>query len=212
MEGEFTGGAYITTDRADNQITGFNPGAMGYPCMDRLCPLESEDSLAIVAPGNVEDMVGLPKIYRRQGLRHIFDPGQQLPVLSREQIRDCVDGARMLISNDYELQMVERAAGLTLDQIEERVRAVVTTLGEEGSLNPHPGAGNQSASGPTTERQGPHRGRRRLSRRANQGPGPGTGAGGGGPNGCGRGQLCRGAPGDPGAQLRSEPVLVQIPT
>jgi len=25
---EFTAGAYITTDRADNQITGFNPGAM----------------------------------------------------------------------------------------------------------------------------------------------------------------------------------------
>jgi len=25
---EFTAGAYITTDRGDNQITGFNPGAM----------------------------------------------------------------------------------------------------------------------------------------------------------------------------------------
>ncbi|HWR89916.1 MAG TPA: PfkB family carbohydrate kinase, partial [Dissulfurispiraceae bacterium] len=28
---EFTAGAYITTDRSDNQITGFNPGAMKFP-------------------------------------------------------------------------------------------------------------------------------------------------------------------------------------
>ena len=28
---EFTAGAYITTDLADNQITGFNPGAMKIP-------------------------------------------------------------------------------------------------------------------------------------------------------------------------------------
>jgi adenosine kinase len=28
FEEEFTAGAYITTDQADNQITGFNPGAM----------------------------------------------------------------------------------------------------------------------------------------------------------------------------------------
>jgi adenosine kinase len=28
IEDEYTAGAYITTDRSDNQITGFNPGAM----------------------------------------------------------------------------------------------------------------------------------------------------------------------------------------
>ena len=32
VEQEFTAGAYITTDQSDNQITGFNPGAMKYPC------------------------------------------------------------------------------------------------------------------------------------------------------------------------------------
>ena len=30
IEEEFTAGAYITTDQADNQITGFNPGAMKF--------------------------------------------------------------------------------------------------------------------------------------------------------------------------------------
>ena len=31
VQDEFTAGAYITTDMSDNQITGFNPGAMKYP-------------------------------------------------------------------------------------------------------------------------------------------------------------------------------------
>ena len=35
IEDELPAGAYITTDKADNQITGFNPGAMKYSsCLD----------------------------------------------------------------------------------------------------------------------------------------------------------------------------------
>jgi adenosine kinase len=45
---EFTAGAYITTDMSDNQITGFNPGAMKYPS-----GTGSEDASAntLIAPG-----------------------------------------------------------------------------------------------------------------------------------------------------------------
>jgi len=41
VENEFTAGAYITTDKADNQITGFHPGAMKYSAsmdFDKLNP------------------------------------------------------------------------------------------------------------------------------------------------------------------------------
>ena len=41
IEDEFTACAYITTDRSDNQITGFNPGAMRHSSsldFDRLDP------------------------------------------------------------------------------------------------------------------------------------------------------------------------------
>src|SRR3972149_3967704 len=41
---EFTAGAYITTDRADNQITGFNPGAMKYPSGYTFDNIDSGDS------------------------------------------------------------------------------------------------------------------------------------------------------------------------
>src|SRR4030043_402812 len=56
IEDEFTASAYITTDRAHNQITGFNPGAMKYPAFldfDRLDPGETSLSLPQAILGNI---------------------------------------------------------------------------------------------------------------------------------------------------------------
>ena len=53
----FTAGAYITTDQADNQITGFNPGAMNFPSDFAFNGMDGSSALAIIAPGNLEDMI-----------------------------------------------------------------------------------------------------------------------------------------------------------
>ena len=53
---ELTASAYITTDEADNQITGFNPGAMKHPSKCAFDNLDPSQSIAIVAPGNLQDM------------------------------------------------------------------------------------------------------------------------------------------------------------
>ncbi|MFC1837021.1 PfkB family carbohydrate kinase, partial [Thermodesulfobacteriota bacterium] len=52
---ELTASAYITTDLADNQITGFNPGAMKHASRYPFNGLTPEETIAVVAPGNVED-------------------------------------------------------------------------------------------------------------------------------------------------------------
>ena len=57
IEKEFTAGAYITTDRADNQITGFNPGAMKYQAGYTVYRSKSREIYhALIAPGNLQDM------------------------------------------------------------------------------------------------------------------------------------------------------------
>ncbi len=48
IEEELTASAYITTDKADNQITGFNPGAMKHPSsfnFGKVNPKEASPSL-----------------------------------------------------------------------------------------------------------------------------------------------------------------------
>jgi adenosine kinase len=131
---EFTAGAYITTDTADNQITSFNMGAMGCPSRYDFSNVEKDQALAIVSPGGIEDMNTYSREFKALEIPYIFDPGQSIPVLSGEQITEMITGARMLISNDYELELIRQKTGLDQAGILERTPVLVTTLGERGSL------------------------------------------------------------------------------
>jgi adenosine kinase len=126
--------AYITTDQADNQITAFHPGAMETPTHQEHTYFETRDSLAIVSPGNLEDMQNYPRRYKELGIPYIFDPGQNIPAFSGEQLEEMISGSRLLIANDYELSLILQATGYTKDRLLEKTDALVTTLGEEGAV------------------------------------------------------------------------------
>lgn len=129
----YTALCYITTDLSSNQITGFYPGAMSIPHNYEFPNLNPDDDLAIISPGNVEDMVTLPEFYKSKRIRYIFDPGQQLPVLSANDLRNAIEGSYALITNDYELNMICKKTGLTEDKILGRTLWIITTLGEKGA-------------------------------------------------------------------------------
>ncbi len=131
---EFTAGAYITTDEADNQITGFNPGAMKFPSLYDFNGLDPDHTIAIISPGNLEDMSTYNKAFKQQKVPFIFDPGQSIPALRGDDIADMMTGAQMIISNDYELEMIRKSTGFSKRDILERTPKIVTTLGEEGSV------------------------------------------------------------------------------
>ncbi len=105
----FTALCYITTDMNSNQITGFYPGAMALPAEYDFPGLDARQDLAIVSPGNVEDMRRLPRLYREKGVPYIFDPGQQLPVLTSQELLEAIEGSLACITNDYELNMICKA-------------------------------------------------------------------------------------------------------
>jgi adenosine kinase len=145
---EFTAGAYITTDKADNQITGFNPGAMKYPCQYPIDGAEPLETLAIVAPGNLDDMLTYSKSYRERGIPYIFDPGQSIPALSTDALIEALTGSKLFISNDYELEMVMRSTGMSKSDLLKKTGAIITTLGEKGSLISTPEGDVQIAAVP----------------------------------------------------------------
>jgi adenosine kinase len=133
VDEEFTASAYITTDRADNQITGFNPGAMKYTSsldFDKLAP---EETLMIISPGNLEDMVRYPRLCKERGIDYIFDPGQSLPMLDSEGLAEAITGCRILISNDYEIDLIAKKVRMGKGDLIERAGAVIVTMGELGS-------------------------------------------------------------------------------
>jgi len=134
IDEEFTAGAYITTDKADNQITGFNPGAMKYQAEYRLSKTKPEKSIVLIAPGNLQDMKDYAKECRAKSMPYICDPGQSLTQWDKDSLIEWIGGSMMLITNDYELEMVMNITGKTKRDILAFTNTIITTLGEKGSL------------------------------------------------------------------------------
>ncbi|MFH1775805.1 MAG: carbohydrate kinase family protein [Chloroflexota bacterium] len=133
IEEDFTASAYITTDQADNQITGFNPGAMKYPSALNPDAFNPQDCLAIIAPGNLQDMASYSQAFKARGIDYIFDPGQSLPMWEGDGLIRCIDGSRILVSNDYELELIMAKTGRDRNELLKRSKTIITTLGEAGS-------------------------------------------------------------------------------
>jgi|WetSurSiteA1Bulk_404760.scaffolds.fasta_scaffold00136_9 adenosine kinase len=131
---EFTAGAYITTDLSDNQITGFNPGAMKYASHYAFDGPAAHGALCLIAPGNLDDMVGYAGICREKGIPYLCDPGQSLTKWDGVLLRNWLSGSMALISNDYELEVIMKMTGLNKQELMSLTKMIITTFGEKGSL------------------------------------------------------------------------------
>ena len=148
IDSEYTAACYIITDRGNNQINGFHPAAMDYPCKASI-PSGKEGDWGVVSPGNLDDMRSLPRRFRENGIPYIYDPGQQTPALSAEDLLDAISGADVVITNDYELEMICRNTGRTRAEIRALTSYLITTLGEQGSVLNNGADGHIDAVTPT---------------------------------------------------------------
>ncbi|MDP3970069.1 MAG: carbohydrate kinase family protein [bacterium] len=133
--------AHVITDKANNQITGFHFGAMQQPAIkdakvwkDIKQKAVSGKAIGLLSPGNVDDMMALAKLYQKQNVPYIFDPGQQTVWLTADQIRTILKGASVLILNDYELAMVEKKLHTTAKKLRNKLHRLIVTLGEKGAI------------------------------------------------------------------------------
>ena len=129
---EWTASAYITTDQDGNQITAFNPGAMMHTSDVDLTSLTPSETIAIVGPGNLQDMAGYPRLYQEAGIYTIFDPGQSLPAWNGPDLTQAIGRCEMLVSNDYELGMITNTTDQSVGKLLGMVDTIVTTKGDAG--------------------------------------------------------------------------------
>jgi adenosine kinase len=71
---------------------------------------------------------------RQKGIRYICDPGQSLTKWDGESLRNWLKGSMILISNDYELEIIMKMTGMKKSDLLQLTDLIITTLGEEGSL------------------------------------------------------------------------------
>ncbi|MEQ1914585.1 MAG: carbohydrate kinase family protein [Sideroxydans sp.] len=129
----FTGQAFITTDLDDNQITAFHPGAMGHSQLNHVRDA-SEVTLGIISPDGRDGMMSHAQEFVAAGIPFVFDPGQGIPMFSGNELLAFIEQATYVTVNDYEAKLLQDKTGKTLKEIAQRVKALIVTLGADGSL------------------------------------------------------------------------------
>lgn len=128
---------HCTTDADQNQIASFYAGAMEDARDIELAPTVARlggVDLVVISPNDPVAMLRHTEEARAAGWPFVADPSQQLASLDGEQIRDLVDGAAYLVTNDYERALLESKTGWSADEILGRVGARVTTHGGKGCV------------------------------------------------------------------------------
>jgi adenosine kinase len=123
-----------TTDRDHAQIASFYAGAMSEAREIELQPLNQRRpiDLAVISPNDPEAMLRHTEECRFSGIPFAADPSQQLAWSEGPQIRQLVDGAAYLFTNEYEAALVERKTGWSADDVLKRVGTRITTHGKDG--------------------------------------------------------------------------------
>jgi adenosine kinase len=127
-----TATAYITTDLDDNQITSFFPGAMARAAKVDLEALSGVEHV-IVAPDAPDGMARHVGQAVRMGARLVFGPAWQLSSMGDEMLMAGLDAAWLVVGNDYELEVIRRRTGRSVESLATGGVIVARTRGGQGS-------------------------------------------------------------------------------
>jgi adenosine kinase len=131
IDGKFTASFFCSTDVDSNQIASFYTGAMANA--GELSFRDVPDcGLAIVSPNDPGAMLQYADECRTLGIPFVWDPGQQCARMSGDELRDGMASATIVISNDYEFELIRQKTGLDETAILARSGALVITRGENG--------------------------------------------------------------------------------
>lgn len=130
----FTASFFVSTDRDQNQLASFYTGAMARARDLSLRGEAAADAaLVVISPNDPEAMARYARECRELAVPFLYDPSQQVARLTGEDLAAGLDGAFVLIVNDYEYGILRQKTGLSREDLESRVPALVVTHGAEGS-------------------------------------------------------------------------------
>ena len=133
LQNTHTAQCMIMTDRDNNQITAFHPGAMMQAHENQItADMADEVKVGIVAPDGRQAMVEHAAQFKAAGIPVVFDPGQGLPMFNGDELKAFIAQADWVAVNDYEGKMLSERTGLSFEQISQQVRGLIVTLGAEG--------------------------------------------------------------------------------
>jgi adenosine kinase len=151
-----TASFFCSTDLDQNQIATFYGGAMARAKDLRFADLGADTiALAVIAPNDPAAMAAYATECRALGIPFVYDPSQQVARLTGDDFLACLEGATILVGNEYEFGIIEKKTGLGEAEILARVPVVIITRGAEGSTIALRGGTEDAPAGARTIRVPP---------------------------------------------------------
>ena len=133
IPGVFTASFFCNTDQSNAQIASFYPGAMDHAGELSFHGLAQKPDWVVISPNSPDSMVKYPQECMELGIPYLYDPSQQIPRMSSEDLRTGVAGASALMVNDYEFELIKKQTGMHETEIYEDLRFMVITRGDQGA-------------------------------------------------------------------------------
>lgn len=133
---EHSAQCFIMSDKLHCQITGVYFGPMREDKNLSLTTVPNIDSydFLIISTSTAESITKFSKEARKMQRAYLYAPGQEIGRLTGEALLVGIDGARILVVNDYELALVLKKTNITKEELMGKVEILITTLGRKGSL------------------------------------------------------------------------------
>ncbi|MDB5957859.1 carbohydrate kinase family protein [Ramlibacter sp.] len=131
VDDTYTAQAMIMTDRDNNQITAFHPGAMMQAHRTQV-HARADIKLGMISPDGRDAMLQHAQQFKAAGIPFVFDPGQGLPMFDGPELARFIELATWVTVNDYEGKMLSERTGWSSAEISRRVDGLVVTLGGDG--------------------------------------------------------------------------------
>lgn len=133
-EETFTASFFVTTDSNNNQIAVFHTGAMAFAkdwhLRDAITP---DTELVVISPNDPEAMQNHVDECKELGINYVYDPSQQVARVDGKQLADGVNGAAILIVNEYEYAVLCKKTGYTHADLMAKTGALIVTRGSDGA-------------------------------------------------------------------------------
>lgn len=134
IPGVATASFFCNTDRSNNQIASFYPGAM--ECATQLSFRQwkgERPDLVVISPNDPEAMKQYVVECHELGIPYLYDPSQQIVRLTGDELRKGIAGAVALFVNDYEFGLVQKMTSMTTLDMLQNLQFMVVTCGSQGS-------------------------------------------------------------------------------
>jgi adenosine kinase len=126
-----------TTDAENNQIASFYAGAMSEARdidLAAILAAAGDLDIIIICPDDPEAMLRHTRACRASGLPFAVDPSQQIARMEGAALRELVDGAGYLFTNEYEQGLLLHKTGWTQNEMLRHAGTWVITTGPKGAV------------------------------------------------------------------------------